>query len=383
MDTNSQEPPLSDQHSDRQEGYNKNSLHQNKPVYNGFKRFDIKKVLILLLIAGKIIFQGVEKLRVKTAEFICYLETNTAKFAKERGVDSSFLYQTVILLFIVFLPWISEAAIGQQEKAELKAFSQNTDPITQGKIAMSVNQYLPQELYADPDTVVLNRMAQNDTYTLKQQLSINAGNSGPERQAPTYELKSGETISQVANKFNIHVGTILAANNLQPTDLKNVKPGTVLNIPSSDTDTSDSWLVAINKADADAKAALAAAEAAKKAAAAKKIASARTTTNTATTTARSTSSYSSTITVIGTSYEQCVPWARANSGVQIHGYAGDIQPTQSTPQVGGVALDRFFGHASVVVGVGDGYIIVHEANYVRGKITERRVSTDAIRGYVY
>ena len=92
---------------------------------------------------------------------------------------------------------------------------------------------------------------------------------------------------------------------------------------------------------------------------------------------------SSEVTVIGTSFEQCVVWARENSGIPIHGYAGDIAPTQSNPQVGGVALDRFYGHASVVVSVGSDYIIVHEANWVRGKITERKVSKDAIRGYVY
>ena len=37
-------------------------------------------------------------------------------------------------------------------------------------------------------------------------------------------------------------------------ELKNVKPGTLLKIPSSDTDTSNDWLVAINRAEAEAKA---------------------------------------------------------------------------------------------------------------------------------
>jgi len=94
-------------------------------------------------------------------------------------------------------------------------------------------------------------------------------------------------------------------------------------------------------------------------------------------------SISSEVTIIGTSFEQCVPWAREQTGINIRGYAGDIQSTQSDPRVGGIALDRFFGHASVVVGIGDNYIIVHEANWIHGKITERKVSKAAIRGYVY
>lgn len=385
MDIDSNEPPLPDQSIDQAKGYNKNVHISTKPVPYGFKQFGPKKTLILLKRTLDNTVTAVDKIREIIAKYIFTFEKWSSDFARKSGINRSFLYQTILLLFIVFLPWISEAAMGQQQQAELKALSQSVDPIKEGQIAMNINQYLPAELYADPDTVVLNRMTETDnSYTLQQQLALNAGNNaGPERQAPTYELKQGETITQIADRFNLHVGTILSANNLQPTDLKRVKPGTILNIPSSDTDTSDGWLVALNKAEADAKAAAAAAAqkaAAKKATAAKKVASDRTTTNT--TTVRS-GTYSSDITVIGISYEQCLPWAREQTGIQIHGYAGDVASTQSAPRVGGIALDRFFGHASVIVGVGEGYIIVHEANYVRGKITERRVSTAAIRGYVY
>jgi LysM repeat protein len=382
MDIDSNEPPSTNQKADRSKGYNKKLQISTKPVPHGFKQFDAENTIALLESFLENAIVAVDGIREITAKYIFLFEKWSSDFARKSGISRSFLYQTILLLFIVFLPWISEAAMGQQQQAELKALSQSIDPIKEGQIAMNINQYLPAELYADPDTVVLNRMTETDnSYTLQQQLALNAGNNaGPERLAPTYELKQGETITQIADRFNLHVGTILAANNLQPTDLKRVKPGTILNIPSSDTDTSDNWLVALNKAEADAKAAAAVQAAAKKAAAAKKVASARTTTGTTTVRA---GTYSSDITVIGISYEQCLPWARAQTGIQIHGYAGNVAATQSDPRVGGIALDKFFGHASVVVGVGDGYIIVHEANYVRGKITERRVSTAAIRGYVY
>jgi hypothetical protein len=35
------------------------------------------------------------------------------------------------------------------------------------------------------------------------------------------------------------------------------------------------------------------------------------------------------------------------------------------------------------VSVGSDYIVVHEANWIPGRITERTVSKAAMRGYVY
>jgi LysM repeat protein len=301
-------------------------------------------------------------------------------------LNQKLLWPLFLLLIMVFLPWISRASMSAQTEAELKAYAQPLDPIKTGQLAMNLNQYMPEPLYVDPDVVVISQMTKNETYTLAQQLSVNVGNNvdAPERQAPTYELQPGETITEVASKFDLHVGTILDANGIKPEDLKKIKPGTILKIPSSDTDTSDQWLVAFNKSEADAKA-KAEAEAKKKKTAARVALAASTTeedNSIGTTLTRRGTGYGS-VTVIGTSYEQCLPWARAQTGIQIHGYAGNVAATQSEPQVGGIALDRFFGHASVVVGIGDDTITVHEANFIRGKITERVVSKAAIRGYVY
>jgi LysM repeat protein len=301
-------------------------------------------------------------------------------------LNKKLFWPLFLLLIMVFLPWISKASMSAQTEAELKAYAQPMDPIKTGQLAMSLNQFMPEPMYADPDVVVISQMTKNESYTLAQQLSINEGNNvgAPERQAPTYELKSGETVTQVAGKFNLHVGTILEANGIKPEDLKKIKPGTVLKIPSSDTDTSDAWLVALNKAEADAKAkAQAEAEAKKKKAAQVAMAASTSDDNSISTTLTRRGTGYGSVTVIGTSYEQCLPWARAQTGIQIHGYAGNVAATQSEPRVGGIALDRFFGHASVVVGVGEDTITVHEANFIRGKITERVVSKAAIRGYVY
>jgi len=377
MLTDSKEPPLPLK-SVRDRGYNKKITGDNKPASSGFSQFWAE-----LAEETQKSEERIEKIIKFFSPVLKAIEPIWEKTIELFSTHRRLLWPLFLLLIMVLLPWISEASISSQSKAELKAFAQPLDPIKTGQLAMNLNQYLPPQLYADPDQVVLDEMTKKESYTLAQQLSVNAGapsDGVPERQAPTYIVEQGETISQVATRFNLHVGTILDANNLSVEDLNKIRPGTELKIPSSDTDTSNDWLVALNKLEAERKA-RAEAEAA--------AASRRRTTSIARAddggyvASASISRSSSYIKVIGTSYEQCVPWARANSGVQIRGYAGNIAATQSEPQVGGIALDRFFGHASVVVGISGDYIIVHEANYIRGKITERSVPRAAIRGYVY
>lgn len=86
---------------------------------------------------------------------------------------------------------------------------------------------------------------------------------------------------------------------------------------------------------------------------------------------------------VGTSYEQCVPFARELSGVQIRGYAGNIQPNAYEAKVGAVALTAGYGHAAVVTGVDGDNVTIKEANYVPGQITERTIPASSLRGYVY
>lgn len=63
----------------------------------------------------------------------------------------------------------------------------------------------------------------------------------------TYTIQPGDNISSIADKFNIHVATILEANKLAPEQIENLKAGQELKIASTDTSTSQDWLVALNK----------------------------------------------------------------------------------------------------------------------------------------
>ena len=88
------------------------------------------------------------------------------------------------------------------------------------------------------------------------------------------------------------------------------------------------------------------------------------------------------VTIIGESNEECVIFARRITGNQkIRGYAGNLQPEGQEPKEGSVALEM--GHVSVVVAVLDDKVVLNDANYIRGKITQRVVDRGSIRGYIY
>ncbi len=164
--------------------------------------------------------------------------------------DKKMYLSLLLLLAIVTMPWISEATVNQEVYAELKKYSQPLDPIKAGEMAEKLGYYTP-VLEENAQDVSISLMIENDNYTLAQQLSLNENlNAGlPERQQATYTVQNGETIMQIAEKFSLHVASILDANGIKPEDTKRIAPGTILKIPSSDTSTSSDWLVAIKNAE--------------------------------------------------------------------------------------------------------------------------------------
>ncbi len=164
----------------------------------------------------------------------------------ERKLAFNFL----LLAILAFVPWISEASYNQEIYAGLKKYIEPIDPINAGRFSEAVKAYTP-GIEANADEIALSIMAKNDSYSLDQQLALNIGKEidGPERQDATYVVQRGESVTTIAEKFDLHVGTILEANNIKAEDSKKIKEGVVLNIPSTDTTTSNDWLVAINAAE--------------------------------------------------------------------------------------------------------------------------------------
>lgn len=88
--------------------------------------------------------------------------------------------------------------------------------------------------------------------------------------------------------------------------------------------------------------------------------------------------------IIGKSREQCVIYVRRITGnTKVQGYAGDLRSEGQEPRVGAAALERNYGHVSVVIAIDGDYLILHDANWSTGHITERRVHKSTQRGYIY
>jgi hypothetical protein len=86
--------------------------------------------------------------------------------------------------------------------------------------------------------------------------------------------------------------------------------------------------------------------------------------------------------IVGKSNEQCVIYARRITGNQkIKGYAGNLKPEGYEPKVGAIALEK--GHVSVIVGVYTDSVLVKEANFIHGYLTQRVVEISQLRGIIY
>lgn len=68
-----------------------------------------------------------------------------------------------------------------------------------------------------------------------------------------YEVQKGDTYSIIAQKFELHVATILDFNNIDAKNTKDLQPGQILTIPLEDTSSSMAWLDEENKANAEAR----------------------------------------------------------------------------------------------------------------------------------
>lgn len=92
------------------------------------------------------------------------------------------------------------------------------------------------------------------------------------------------------------------------------------------------------------------------------------------------------ITVLYSDAGQCVPFARAYSGIQISGTAKNIPINSSTPEVGAVVItyESGAGHAAVVTGISGDILEVIERNFEPGKVTKRKLSINSglIKGFV-
>lgn len=161
---------------------------------------------------------------------------------------------SIVLIIITLSPWISEISVNQKVYADILKYSEPLDPTKAGELCESIGKFTP-VIDENKDDVALALMMENGSYSLSQQLSVNTDKNiqEPSRQDATYTVANGETLMQIAEKFDLHVATIIDANNIPAEKAKVIQPGTILKIPSSDTNTSLDWLDKIHQVEEEEK----------------------------------------------------------------------------------------------------------------------------------
>lgn len=80
----------------------------------------------------------------------------------------------------------------------------------------------------------------------------------------------------------------------------------------------------------------------------------------------------------------CVAFATKYSGIhKVLGYGVTVKAEGTEPQVGAIALDRYRGHAAVVVAISGSTLTLWDSNWIKGYVTERKVDISSQRGYIY
>ena len=238
--------------------------------------------------------------------------------------------------------------------------------------------------------------SQNDGFVSKPQLF--AGQTiltGEVQQSAAiiYTVETGDNLVAIANRYDISVGSILDANNIEPVKAETIRPGTDLIIPAEDTNTSLAWLDAINEAKAEQ--ARLAEEARLRELSRSRSASRAVNVGGHTILGTMRGGYNGGYPGQCTWYANYkrpdLPNGMGNGGQYVASARAKGLPTGTTPRAGALVSTReaaFFGHVAYVESVnwGAGTMTISEMNYVGPYIVSRRtisIGSSVIIGYVY
>lgn len=212
--------------------------------------------------------------------------------------------------------------------------------------------------------------------------------------AIVYQVAQGDSVTSIADRYSLSPGTILDANHINALDANKITPGQQLLIPSTDTNTSQDWLNAIN-AEKQKELQLAEQQRQKQLAAQRRATTPRVTGP----------SFSGDVTYVSTLWGaynggvpgQCTwlvnhyrhfPGPMGNGGAYLASARSYGLATGSVPRVGAVIVtaESYYGHVGIVRSVEGGTITIEEMNYLGpGKIDYRKIGigTGFIKGYIY
>lgn len=239
--------------------------------------------------------------------------------------------------------------------------------------------------------------AKTSVYLGKPQIVGQTVLTGETQAVIPYIVESGDTLTSIAARHNISVGTLIDFNSLKVNQIEKIKPGDEILIPDSDTNTSLAWLDELNRLKEKERERARQAELSRLAQQRNRLARlpqiARTIGE---------------VTIVGvfrdlprgTAYAgQCtnyvmykVPILRSyimgNGGQYIASARRYGFGTGNQPVAGGlvVTTEARVGHVAYVEAVGNNSITISEMNYVGPFVVSRRtipVNSPVIRGYVY
>lgn len=214
-----------------------------------------------------------------------------------------------------------------------------------------------------------------------------------------YTIQDGESVSGIADKFGLHVATLVEKNKLSVDDIENIKPGQKLVIPIKDSSESKDWLVQLNEKKEEERQLALEAENARQAELAKSLAI-----STRNSVVRDTSSSRTTIvsTEVGSKsngypYGYCtyyvatrraVPSSWGNAGQWLGNAAASGYSTGDMPAPGAIMVssESWWGHVAIVESVSGNSFTVSEMNYAGWGVTSTRtlsVNDGVIAGFIY
>lgn len=221
-----------------------------------------------------------------------------------------------------------------------------------------------------------------------------------------YVIEEGDTISQIAEKYDMHVATVYDRNGLSADNIEDLRPGDTIIVPAHDTSDSEQWLADLNdKKEQERQRLLALEKEQEKQRQVAAAEAARTVYTRSSATTTSNANYSGTNATTpnntgsnGYPYGWCtyyvasqrnVPSSWGNAGQWLSSAQSNGYSTGSTPASGAIVVtgESWYGHVAVVNSVNsDGSINVSEMNYSGwGVVSSRTISSSSpvVKGYIY
>lgn len=149
------------------------------------------------------------------------------------------------LLVLVANLFFTKVSLGLANNSEY-VYS-TVDPLQEIEVLREIDPYtsnINENVDSLESQLALN---QNDGY-LSKDLGGNSLNTEIANKDFEYAIQNGDTLTTIAQKFDLHVQSIVDKNNIDVAKMENLKPGQKIIIPGEDTSSSTTWLADLNTA---------------------------------------------------------------------------------------------------------------------------------------